>query len=139
MLFWWIVFLKKTIFFYQDSIQSGEDPKNSVKLQENVSFEDWLAVHVVDFMNRVQLFYSLVDENCTEDSCPKMSGGQKYEYLWQDGIKYKVFCKNKNQIILIKFLQNWWMKASRQKLFLHFLPNFLWFFNVPQQFPLAKF
>ena len=97
---------KKQFFFYQDSIQSGEDPKNSVKLQENVSFEDWLAVHVVDFMNRVQLFYSLVDENCTEDSCPKMSGGQKYEYLWQDGIKYKVFCKDKNQIIIIKFLQN---------------------------------
>ena len=98
-------FSLKSIFFYQDSIQSGEDPKNSVKLQENVSFEDWLAVHVVDFMNRVQLFYSLVDENCTEDSCPKMSGGQKYEYLWQDGIKYKVFCKDKNQV-MIKFLQN---------------------------------
>ena len=62
-------------------------------MQENVSFEDWLAVHVVDFMNRVQLFYSLVEENCTEESCPKMSGGQKYEYLWQDGIKYKVFFK----------------------------------------------
>ena len=54
------------------------------------SFNDWLAVHVVDFFNRVQLLYGTVVEVCTEESCPIMSGGPKYEYLWQDGVEYKV-------------------------------------------------
>ena len=26
---------------------------------------------------------------CTRESCPTMSGGAKFEYLWQDGTKYK--------------------------------------------------
>ena len=71
-------------------MDNGEDPRKAVKLQDDTSFEDWLAVYVVDFTNRINLFYSLIEEECTPDSCPKMSGGPKYEYLWQDGIKYKV-------------------------------------------------
>ena len=54
------------------------------------TFEDWLAVHVVDFFNRVQLLYGTVADVCTEESCPVMSGGPKYEYLWQDGVEFKV-------------------------------------------------
>lgn len=50
---------------------------------------DWLAVHVVDFFNRINLIYGTVAEFCTESSCPKMSGGSRYEYFWQDGDKFK--------------------------------------------------
>lgn len=52
-------------------------------------YNDWLAVHVVDFFNRINLIYGTVLEQCTSASCPTMSGGTKYEYLWQDGVKYK--------------------------------------------------
>ncbi len=69
-----------------------------------------MAVHVVDFFNRINLIYGTVCEQCTgtdpcgstnrssfvnegisksDSTCPTMSGGPKYEYLWQDGSKYK--------------------------------------------------
>ena len=38
---------------------------------------------------RINLIYGTVCEQCTETSCPTMSGGPKFEYLWQDGVKYK--------------------------------------------------
>ena len=66
-----------------------------VKIKEGTPLEDWFAVHVVDFFNRIQMLYLLIYDACTEQSCPKMSGGARVEYLWQDGIKYKVtiqFC-----------------------------------------------
>ena len=37
----------------------------------------------------INLIYGTVCEQCTDTSCPTMSGGPKYEYLWQDGTKYK--------------------------------------------------
>lgn len=43
----------------------------------------------MDFFNRINLIYGTVCEYCTEASCPTMSGGQKFEYLWADGAKYK--------------------------------------------------
>lgn len=51
--------------------------------------QDWIAVHVVDFFNRINLIYGTISEYCTEETCPRMSGGPKYEYLWADGDKYK--------------------------------------------------
>ena len=48
-----------------------------------------VSVHVVDFFNRINLIYGTVCEQCTDASCPTMSGGPKFEYLWQDGSKYK--------------------------------------------------
>lgn len=46
-------------------------------------------VTVVDFFNRINLIYGTVSDFCTEESCPTMSGGQRFEYLWADGAKYK--------------------------------------------------
>ncbi|KAK6057745.1 Mob1/phocein family protein [Cooperia oncophora] len=43
----------------------------------------------VDFFNRINLMYGTVSDVCTKESCPTMSGGSKYEYLWQDGAEYK--------------------------------------------------
>ncbi|TRY79308.1 hypothetical protein TCAL_06050, partial [Tigriopus californicus] len=68
----------------QASLNSG-----AVKLPPGEDFNDWLAVHVVDFFNRINLIYGTVCEQCTDTTCPRMSGGPKYEYLWQDGDKYK--------------------------------------------------
>jgi hypothetical protein len=54
-----------------------------VQLPKGEDFNDWLAVHVVDFFNRINLIYGTVCEQCTDSSCPTMSGGPKFEYLWQ--------------------------------------------------------
>ena len=85
--------LKNTLigfFFIQNAINNGEHPKDAVKLKSDTSLEDWLAVHVVDFMNRIDLLYGLVKDACTFESCPKMTGGQKYEYKWADDGDYRV-------------------------------------------------
>ncbi|KAK6192168.1 hypothetical protein SNE40_003688 [Patella caerulea] len=71
------------------SLNAGIDLKEVVKLPPGEDVNDWIAVHVVDFFNRINLLYGTVCENCTEQSCPTMSGGPKYEYHWCDGDRYK--------------------------------------------------
>ncbi|XP_030850908.1 MOB kinase activator 3B-like [Strongylocentrotus purpuratus] len=73
----------------QASLNSGLDLKVVVKLPAEEDFNDWLAVHVVDFFNRINLIYGTVCEYCSADTCPIMSGGPRYEYMWMDGEKYK--------------------------------------------------
>ena len=77
-------------FTYDIHHQSGIDLKSCVKKPEDEEFNDWLAVHVVDFFNRTQILYGTVSEVCTDESCPLMTGTPKYEYLWADGDKFKV-------------------------------------------------
>ncbi|KAJ8298748.1 hypothetical protein KUTeg_022808, partial [Tegillarca granosa] len=45
---------------------------------------DWIAVHVVDFFNRINLLYGTISDFCTEQTCPTI-----YDYLWCDGLTYK--------------------------------------------------
>lgn len=44
---------------------------------------------MVDFFNRINLIYGTICEFCTEQSCPTMSGGSRFEYLWADGKNFK--------------------------------------------------
>jgi len=75
----------------QASLKSGLDLKSIVILPPGEEQNDWIAVHVVDFFNRINLIYGTVLEFCTDESCPVMSGGPRYEYRWQDSNneKYK--------------------------------------------------
>ncbi|KAJ7416703.1 MOB kinase activator 3A [Willisornis vidua] len=73
----------------QASLNSGVDLRAAVQLPSGEDQNDWVAVHVVDFFNRINLIYGTICEFCTERSCPVMSGGPKYEYRWQDNVKYK--------------------------------------------------
>lgn len=63
--------------------------KECVKLPPGEDLNDWVAVHVVDFFNRINLIYGTISDFCTDETCPTMSGGPKYEYHWADGDKYK--------------------------------------------------
>jgi hypothetical protein len=71
------------------SLNAGLDLKKAVELPAGENLNDWIAVHVVDFFNRINLIYGTISEYCTEASCPMMSGGPKYEYKWADGETYK--------------------------------------------------
>ena len=53
--------------------------------------ENYIVVYfaVVDFFNRINLIYGTISEYCDSASCPIMSGGARFEYLWADGEKYK--------------------------------------------------
>jgi len=73
----------------QASLNSGLNLREAVKLPPGEQLNDWIAVHVVDFFNRINLIYGTICDNCTDESCPVMSGGPKFEYRWADGHKYK--------------------------------------------------
>ena len=75
----------------QASLKSGLDLRKVVQLPEGENINDWIAVHVVDFFNRINLIYGTVSEYCSERTCPIMSGGLRYEYRWQDGDDYKPY------------------------------------------------
>eukprot|EP01089_Gocevia_fonbrunei_P019625 TRINITY_DN700_c0_g1_i1.p1 TRINITY_DN700_c0_g1~~TRINITY_DN700_c0_g1_i1.p1 ORF type:complete len:220 (-),score=44.95 TRINITY_DN700_c0_g1_i1:50-709(-) len=61
----------------------------AVALPEREDLNEWLAVNTVDFFNQINLLYGSITEFCTPKSCPVMSAGPKYEYLWADGEKIK--------------------------------------------------
>ncbi|KAJ5078052.1 mob kinase activator-like 1 [Anaeramoeba ignava] len=63
--------------------------REAVTLPDGESKEDWLAVNIVDFFNQILLIYGSIQQFCTKESCPVMSAGKKYEYLWMDNQKYK--------------------------------------------------
>uniref|UniRef100_A0AAZ3SC00 MOB kinase activator 1B n=1 Tax=Oncorhynchus tshawytscha TaxID=74940 RepID=A0AAZ3SC00_ONCTS len=43
----------------------------------------------VDFFNQINMLYGTITDFCTEESCPVMSAGPKYEYHWADGTNIK--------------------------------------------------
>ncbi|KAF7998602.1 hypothetical protein HCN44_011010 [Aphidius gifuensis] len=73
----------------QASLNSGINLRDAVKLPPGEDLNDWIAVHVVDFFNRINLICGTISEYCDSTSCPTMSGGARFEYLWADGAKYK--------------------------------------------------
>jgi len=74
------------------TVGPNEDIKAMVKCPDDEELNDFYANHVVDFYTRAKLVYSTVMDSdlpgggriCTTESCPSMTGGPKYEYLWQD-------------------------------------------------------
>ncbi|XP_050995608.1 MOB kinase activator 3A [Acomys russatus] len=73
----------------QASLNAGLDLRLAVQLPPGEDLNDWVAVHVVDFFNRINLIYGTISDGCTEQSCPVMSGGPKYEYRWQDEQRFR--------------------------------------------------
>ena len=53
------------------------------------TFNEWVAVNTVDFFNQINMLYGTITDFCTEETCPIMSAGQKYEYHWADGQQVK--------------------------------------------------
>jgi len=65
------------------------DLKSAVQLPPGEDLNEWLAVNIIDFFNQINLLFGTVQEFCSEKSCPKMSAGSKYEWLWADGKDHK--------------------------------------------------
>ena len=66
------------------TLSSGLDLRLAVALPDDEEYNDWVAVHLVDFFNRINIIYGTVCEFCTGKTCPVMSGGPKFEYYWAD-------------------------------------------------------
>ncbi|WWC98885.1 hypothetical protein V866_005779 [Kwoniella sp. B9012] len=74
--------------YAQQTLGSG-NLRTAVQLPEGEDLQEWIAVHVVDFFNHVNMLYGTISEFCTPTECPIMNAGPKYEYFWEDGEKYK--------------------------------------------------
>jgi len=61
----------------------------AVTLPEGEDLNEWLAVNTVDFFNEINLLYGVIAEFCSEQACPIMCAGPKYEYMWADGLTVK--------------------------------------------------
>ncbi|CAD5219968.1 unnamed protein product [Bursaphelenchus okinawaensis] len=58
--------------------------REAVKLPAGEDLSEWLATNIVDFFNQINLLYGMVSEDCTNESCPKMTAGNGVEYYWSD-------------------------------------------------------
>lgn len=96
----------------------------AVMLPEGEDLNEWVAVNsmlsgiqiylyfninyfaAVDFFNQINMLYGTITEFCTEDSCPIMSAGPKYEYHWADGhtVKKPIKCSAPKYI---DYLMTW--------------------------------
>eukprot|EP01126_Amoeba_proteus_P019481 TRINITY_DN2004_c0_g4_i4.p1 TRINITY_DN2004_c0_g4~~TRINITY_DN2004_c0_g4_i4.p1 ORF type:complete len:291 (+),score=47.67 TRINITY_DN2004_c0_g4_i4:85-957(+) len=63
--------------------------KEAIKKPPDENLEDWLAMHTIEFYNELNVLYGNICDKCTTTTCPHMSAGPKYQYLWMDGAKYK--------------------------------------------------
>jgi MOB kinase activator 1 len=61
----------------------------AIRLPKGEDLNEWIDTNLVDFFNNISLFYGILEEFCTKESCPIMNAGPKYEYLWADGVKIK--------------------------------------------------
>ncbi|EGR30145.1 mps one binder kinase activator-like 1a, putative [Ichthyophthirius multifiliis] len=61
----------------------------AVELPSGEELNEWLAVNTIEFYNEISILYGTLMEFCTQESCPIMSAGPKYEYLWADGQNVK--------------------------------------------------
>lgn len=59
--------------------------KESVRAPESADYDEWLAVSTVNLFDEVCLIHSIMEENCTAESCPIMCAGPLYEYRWTEG------------------------------------------------------
>lgn len=64
------------------------------------------SISAVDFFNQINMLYGTITEFCTEESCPIMSAGPKYEYHWADGhtVKKPIKCSAPKYI---DYLMTW--------------------------------
>ena len=74
--------------FAQATLGTG-NLHEAVMLPEGEDVNEWLAVNTVDFFNEINLLYGVIAEFCTEQACPVMCAGPKYEYMWADGMTVK--------------------------------------------------
>ncbi|KAJ1797579.1 Mitotic exit network component [Coemansia sp. RSA 2559] len=74
---------------YAESTLGKASLHEAVLLPEGESLDEWIACHIVDFYNHVNMLFMSVSHHCTDETCPKMSAGEGYVYFWRDGVTYK--------------------------------------------------
>lgn len=74
---------------YAEATLGGGSLRKIVRLPEGEDENEWLAVNLVDFYNQINLLYGAITEFCSPQSCPEMKATDEFEYLWQDGDRFR--------------------------------------------------
>ncbi|KAJ2786091.1 Mitotic exit network component [Coemansia javaensis] len=74
---------------YAESTLGKASLHEAVLLPEGESLDEWVACHVVDFYNHINMLFMSVSHHCTDETCPRMCAGDSYNYFWRDGAEYR--------------------------------------------------
>eukprot|EP01083_Nonionella_stella_P047950 128418_1 len=81
--------LKLSVQAMRSSSRSSQcDLAQAVKLPSGEEYDEWLFVNVNHFFDAAINCYGDAETFCTDTACKTMSAGNKYTYLWMDGVKY---------------------------------------------------
>ncbi|PVU94808.1 hypothetical protein BB559_002915 [Furculomyces boomerangus] len=72
---------------FAESTLGKDSLKIAVMLPEGEDIKEWIASHLLDFYNHTNVLFCAVSHLCTETSCPVMSSGPRFQYLWTDKTK----------------------------------------------------
>lgn len=61
----------------------------SVEVPDGINRNDWIASNCIAFYNEAELIYSSISDQCTDQTCPHMTAGPHFQYLWQDDKQYQ--------------------------------------------------
>lgn len=70
--------------YAEQTLGSSNGLIQAVKLPVDEDVNEWLAIHVVDFYNQINMLYGAITEFCSPLTCPRMIATEEYEYLWQE-------------------------------------------------------
>lgn len=70
--------------------------RDAVKLPSRENPNEWIANNIFDFHKQICMLFGTVSQFCSAQSCPKMTAGKKYQYLWSYGperqpVEYSAF------------------------------------------------
>lgn len=91
--------------FAEATLGSGSALAQAVKLPKDEDLNEWLAVHIVDFYNQINMLYGSITEFCSPKTCPRMIATNEYEYLWQDPALRKPI--SVSAPVYVENLMNW--------------------------------
>ncbi|KAJ2129271.1 Mitotic exit network component, partial [Coemansia sp. RSA 353] len=92
---------------YAESTLGKASLHEAVLLPEGESLDEWVACHVVDFYNHINMLFMSVSHHCTDETCPRMCAGDGFNYFWRDGVTYReptAMPANKYVGLLIKWI-----------------------------------
>lgn len=64
------------------------DMRLTVRKPEAEMLGEWLTTNSVEIYKEIEFIYGVLADYCTKESCPSMTAGRRFEYLWADGVKY---------------------------------------------------
>eukprot|EP01080_Neovahlkampfia_damariscottae_P012011 gene12011-5411_t len=82
--------LKDPLYIKSQKISSNYKPED-ISISKTDSKEKWIAYNLINFNQLTYLLFSSFYDDCDHKTCPVMSNGSAYQYLWKDPTnpKYK--------------------------------------------------